>query len=99
MRWCWNHGLGVRLLPVLCTNTGSPLVNAKQPILLNEEKNLWTVRKLTELPYCLARCGRIDELKELLTNYSWLDACVRTMPCADIINWFSDVIPVVPLGR
>ncbi len=67
--------------------------------MLNEEKQLWNVRKLTELPHCLARCQRTDELKQLLTDYSWLKACVRTMPCADIINWFSDVIPVVPLGR
>ena len=67
--------------------------------MLNEEKQLWNIRKLTELPYCLARCQRTGELKQLLTDYSWLKACVRTMPCADIINWFSDVIPVVPLGR
>ena len=67
--------------------------------MLNEEKQLWNVRKLTERPHCLARCQRTGELKQLLTDYSWLKACVRTVPCADIINWFSDVIPVVPLGR
>ena len=74
-------------------------VAVKQPVMLNEEEKLWNIRKLTELPYCLARCGKMDKLKQLLTNYEWLNACIHTMPCADIINWFSDVIPVVPLGR
>lgn len=74
-------------------------VVAKQPLILNEEKKIWNVRKLTELPYCLARCGRTDKLKHLLTDYKWLNACLQSMPCPDIINWFSDVIPVVPLGR
>ena len=82
----------------LLVSVNSPAF-AEQPLMLNEEKQLWNVRKLTELPYCLARCQRTDELKQLLTDYSWLKACIRTMPCADIVNWFSDVIPVVPLGR
>lgn len=87
-------------LPLAKTPSPQPIsVVSKQGFPLNEEKMVWNVRKLTELPYCLAKCGRTEELKELLTDHTWLSACVSTMPCADIINWFSHVIPVVPLGR
>lgn len=70
-----------------------------QPLLLNEESQLYNIRKLTELPYCLARCKREKELKELLTDYDWLKASILTTSCADVISTFLPVLPVVPLGR
>ena len=94
-----NEAMNYESFNLLFSPTRNSLVYAEQPLMLNEEKQILNVRKLTELPYCLVKCQRMDELKQLLTDYSWLKACIRTMPCADIINWFSDVIPVVPLER
>ena len=70
-----------------------------QPLLLNKETQLYNIRKLTELPYCLAGSKRDKELKELLTNYDWLKASILTTSCADVISTFLPVLPVVPLGR
>ena len=72
---------------------------ADQPILLNKEEPLYNTRKLVELPFCLAACGKQDELRELLINFDWLKACVNATSCADVVSDFIHVLPVVPLGR
>ena len=70
-----------------------------QPLFLNEESQLYNIRKLVELPYSLARCGRHEELKKLLTNFNWLKACIWTTSCTDIVSNFVPILPVVPVGR
>lgn len=70
-----------------------------QPLVLNEEQALYNIRKLTELPHCLANSGRNEALKELLTDYQWLKACILSLPCKDIIHDFTPVIPTVPICR
>ena len=73
---------------------------ADQPLILNEEEEpLYNVRKLVELPFCLAACGKHNELRDLLVDFNWLKACVNTTSCADIVSDFLPVLPVVPLGR
>lgn len=67
--------------------------------MLNSEQQMYNVRKLVELPNSLARCGRLDELQSLLTDYNWLKASVHTMSCADLIEYYSTILPVVPLAR
>lgn len=70
-----------------------------QPLLLCTEKELYNVRKLMELPLCLERCGRRQELEGLLTDYSWIKGKILTSSCADLVKEFSAVLPVVPLQR
>ena len=70
-----------------------------QPLVLNEKQALYNIRKLTELPHCLANSGRNEALKELLTDYQWLKACILSLPCKDIIHDFTPVIPTVPICR
>lgn len=70
-----------------------------QPLFLDVEKGRYNVRKLTELPFCLAKSGRKQELQNLLTDYSWLKAKIHTSSCSDVVEEFSAVLPVVPLQR
>ena len=59
----------------------------------------FNVRKLRELPHCLSSCGRTEELSALLVDFRWIQACVLTTSCGDIVKDFAHIIPVVPLGR
>ncbi len=70
-----------------------------QPLFLNEERQIYNTRKLSELPFCLARSGRLRELQDLLTDYHWLKGKIATSSCADVVEEFSAVLPVVPLNR
>ena len=70
-----------------------------QPLLLDEDSQLYNARKVTELPHCLAGCKRDEELRELLTDYNWLKASILTTSCEDVISTFHPVLPIVPLGR
>ena len=81
--------------------SSTPLVHCidNQPLLLDEDSPLYNVRKVTELPHCLAGCKRDEELRELLTDYDWLKASILTTSCEDVISTFHPVLPIVPLGR
>lgn len=70
-----------------------------QPLLLSPEKGLYNARKLSELPHCLARSGRRQELQELLTEYDWIKGKILTSSCADLVEDFASVLPVIPLQR
>ena len=72
-----------------------------QPLLLNTDPVKFNIRKLTELPYALAKCGQNahQTLIELLLDYQWLKACALSLPCRDILHDFTPVIPPVPIGR
>ena len=72
-----------------------------QPLLLNADPVKFNIRKLTELPYALAKCGQnaYQTLTELLLDYQWLKTCVLSLPCRDILHDFTPVIPPVPIGR
>ena len=41
----------------------------------------------------------MKELQGLLTDYHWLKGKVATSSCADAVEEFSAVLPVVPLNR
>ena len=41
----------------------------------------------------------MKELQALLTDYRWLKGKIATSSCADIVEEFSAVLPVVPLNR
>lgn len=70
-----------------------------QPLFLNEKKQLYNVRKLLELPFCLVRCGQKQELQDLLTDYSWLKGRICTSSCAAAVEDFAAILPIVPLQR
>lgn len=70
-----------------------------QPLFLCAEKELYNTRKLMELPLCLSRSGRREELCALLTDYSWIKGRICTSSCADLVEDFSAIVPVVPLQR
>ncbi len=67
--------------------------------MLNEESQLYNIRKLKELPYCLANCSRYADLENLLLTYEYIKACIHATSCADLITDINRVVPVVPLGR
>lgn len=70
-----------------------------QPLLSNVERGLYNARKLSELPHCLASSGRRQELRDLLTDYDWIKGKICTSSCADLVEDFATVLPVVPLQR
>ncbi len=72
---------------------------SSQPLFLDTEKNIYNVRKLSELPFCLAKSGRRSELHNLLTNYHWLKGRIYTSSCAEVVEDFAAVLPVVPIQR
>ena len=41
----------------------------------------------------------MKELQDLLTDYRWLKGKIATSSCADVVEEFSAVLPVVPLNR
>lgn len=77
----------------------TPVMISQQPLMLNSEQQLYNVRKLVELPNSLAKCGRLEELRNFLMDYNWLKASVHIMSCAELIECFSTILPIVPLGR
>lgn len=72
-----------------------------QPLVLNEHSQHFNIRKLTELPHALSKSGRYayEALTELLLDYKWLKACILSLPCHDVLQDFTPVIPTVPIGR
>lgn len=82
---------GASPVPPVCVDNRS--------LLLSEESQIYNIRKLKELPYCLAKCGRNEELKHLLLDYDWVKACTSAISCADLISDFDLVVPVVSFGK
>ncbi len=68
-------------------------------VFLDAGKTKYNIRKLIELPHCLQRSGRMEESRELLFSYAWLKAKLTSLSCSELIEDFSAVCPVVPLGR
>ena len=71
-----------------------------QPLVFDDDKKRFNLRKLSELPYHLVNAKRLKEVREdVLTDFEWLLAKIGATSPAELIADFDAVVPAVPQSR
>ena len=65
-----------------------------QPLIFNKE-DLYNHRKLSELPYSLAKLGNLKELQEVVCEWEWMMSKIAAMTCEDYVADFAPLVPTV----
>ena len=73
--------------------TTCPLIN-KHPLMLNKECLIYNHRKLSELPYCLAKLGCMKGLQQVVCDWEWMMSKIAATTCEDYV---ADLAPLVPI--
>jgi hypothetical protein len=70
---------------------------AHQPLVFGDETNiLFNLRKLSELPWHLAKAGRFEELKtQILTDLNWLQTKLQATSLSAVMADFEYIVPIV----
>ena len=63
--------------------------------MLNTDSLIYNHRKLSELPYCLAKLGNMKELQEVLCDWEWMMSKIAAMTCEDYVTDFAPLVPTV----
>ena len=71
------------------------LINNQPLIYYNEEDFIYNHRKLSELPYCLAKLGNLKELQEVVCDWKWMMSKIAAMTCEDYVGDFAPLVPTV----
>lgn len=66
-----------------------------QPLMFDKKNLIYNHRKLSELPYCLARFGNLKELQEVVCDWEWMMAKIGAMTCEDYVVDFAPLVPTV----
>jgi len=67
----------------------------KHPLMLNKELYIYNHRKLSELPYCLAKLGNMKELQQVVCDWEWMMSKIAATTCEDYVADFAPLVPTV----
>ena len=63
--------------------------------MLKKDDPIYNHRKLSELPYCLAKLDKLQELQEVVCDWDWMICKIAATTCEDYVADFAPLVPTV----